>query len=66
MFIDEGFGSLDPDTLDVALATLDSLQATGRQIGIISHVAGLAERIGRQVRVDKRGGGRSRVSICGR
>ncbi|MBW2524765.1 MAG: AAA family ATPase [Deltaproteobacteria bacterium] len=66
MFIDEGFGSLDADTLDVAISTLDSLQATGRQIGIISHVSGLAERIGRQVRVEKVGGGRSRVDVLDR
>ncbi len=63
MFIDEGFGSLDPDTLDVALCSLDSLQAGGRQIGIISHVAGLGERIGTQIRVEKHGGGHSGVRI---
>jgi exonuclease SbcC len=63
LFIDEGFGTLDPETLEVALATLDALQATGRQVGIISHVSGLAERIGVQVRVVKQGGGRSRLVI---
>jgi exonuclease SbcC len=63
LFIDEGFGSLDPETLEVALATLDALQATGRQVGIISHVPGLAERIGVQVRVVKQGGGRSRLVV---
>jgi hypothetical protein len=47
----------------VALATLDALQATGRQVGIISHVSGLAERIGVQVRVVKQGGGRSRLVV---
>ena len=36
LFIDEGFGTLDPQTLEMALATLDALQATGRQEGIIS------------------------------
>jgi DNA repair protein SbcC/Rad50 len=63
LFIDEGFGTLDPETLEVALATLDALQATGRQVGIISHVSGLAERIGVQVRVVKQGGGRSRLVV---
>ena len=65
LFIDEGFGTLDPQTLEVALATLDALQATGRQVGIISHVSGLAERIGVQVRVVKQGGGRSRLVVEG-
>jgi exonuclease SbcC len=63
LFIDEGFGTLDPETLEVALATLDALQATGRQVGIISHVSGLAERIGVQVRVVKQGAGRSRLQV---
>ncbi|WP_375743181.1 AAA family ATPase [Corallococcus interemptor] len=65
LFIDEGFGTLDPETLEVALATLDALQATGRQVGIISHVSGLAERIGVQVRVVKQGGGRSKLVVEG-
>ncbi len=65
LFIDEGFGTLDPETLEVALATLDALQATGRQVGIISHVSGLAERIGVQVRVVKQGAGRSRLVVVG-
>ncbi|WNG14318.1 AAA family ATPase [Cystobacter fuscus] len=65
LFIDEGFGTLDPETLEVALATLDALQATGRQVGIISHVSGLAERIGVQVRVVKQGAGRSRLQVVG-
>ncbi|MFL5353910.1 AAA family ATPase [Archangium sp.] len=65
LFIDEGFGTLDPETLEMALATLDALQATGRQVGIISHVSGLAERIGAQVRVVKQGAGRSRLVVMG-
>ncbi|MCM0083536.1 AAA family ATPase [Geomonas sp. Red32] len=63
LFIDEGFGSLDQDTLEVALATLDSLQASGRKVGIISHVPGLAERIGARIEVVPLGGGRSRVQV---
>ena len=65
LFIDEGFGTLDPETLEMALATLDALQATGRQVGIISHVSGLAERIGVQVRVVKQGAGRSKLVVMG-
>jgi exonuclease SbcC len=63
LFVDEGFGSLDTDTLDAAIAALDALQATGRKVGIISHVPGIAERIGAHVRVEALGGGRSRVLI---
>ncbi|MGE3540250.1 MAG: AAA family ATPase [Candidatus Tectimicrobiota bacterium] len=63
LFIDEGFGSLDAQTLEIALATLDALQATGRQVGIISHVPGLGERLGVQVTVAPAGGGRSTLSI---
>lgn len=65
LFIDEGFGTLDPDTLEMVLSILDSLQATGRQVGVISHVPGLGERIGAQVHVEKLGHGRSRVRVVG-
>ncbi|HEY4238975.1 MAG TPA: AAA family ATPase [Kofleriaceae bacterium] len=61
LLIDEGFGTLDPSTLDGALAVLDALQATGRQVGVISHVPALVERVGAHVRVVQRGGGRSEV-----
>ncbi len=63
IFIDEGFGTLDADTLDVALSTLEALRAEGRTVGVISHVDGLAERLGTWVNVEKIGPGRSRVSI---
>ena len=63
LFIDEGFGTLDPQTLEVALSALDSLQATGCQVGLISHVPGLAERVGVQVCVTPQGAGRSRVEV---
>ncbi len=65
LFIDEGFGALDPDTLDVAIASLDALQSLGRQVGVISHVPALVERIGIQVRIEARGGGRSTLRILG-
>ncbi len=63
LFVDEGFGSLDPDALDAALAGLDALQALGRQVGVISHVPAMVERIGVQVRLEPRGGGRSAVRV---
>ena len=65
LFIDEGFGTLDGETLEIAIATLDALQATGRTIGVISHVDGLADRLGSQVRVSKVGAGRSKVETLG-
>lgn len=65
LFIDEGFGHLDRDSLEVALATLDQLQAEGRTIGLISHVPDIAERIGYQVLVEPTGPGRSTVRILG-
>jgi exonuclease SbcC len=64
LLIDEGFGTLDPSTLDTALSVLDALQATGRQVGVISHVPALVERVGAHVRVVQRGGGRSEVIVA--
>lgn len=64
LFIDEGFGTLDPETLEVALSVLDGLQASGRRVGLISHVPGLAERLGVQIRVLPRGAGRSTVRVA--
>jgi len=65
LFIDEGFGSLDPETLDIAIASLDTLQALGRKVGVISHVPILVERIGAKVVVEKQGGGKSTVTVVG-
>ncbi|MGV8940048.1 MAG: AAA family ATPase [Lysobacter sp.] len=63
-FLDEGFGSLDPDSLDVALDALDSLNAQGKLIGVISHVDAVKERIPVQIQVRKtRGLGHSAV-VC--
>ena len=53
MFIDEGFGTLDPDTLDVAMETLVALQSEGRLVGIISHVPELQQQIGAHLVVTK-------------
>ena len=65
LFIDEGFGTLDEQALDLALNTLENLQAKGKTIGIISHVKELKERISTQVKVVKRGGGISHVEVVG-
>lgn len=63
LFIDEGFGSLDADTLDLAVDVLETLHSRGQKVGVITHVAGMIERIAVQVRVEKRGGGISEVRI---
>ncbi|RGE45888.1 chromosome segregation protein SMC [Comamonas testosteroni] len=64
LFLDEGFGTLDGDTLEVALAALDALNASGKMIGIISHVEALKERIPAQIRVEKGAGvGYSRLVV---
>ncbi len=62
LFVDEGFGTLDPETLDQAMAVLEGLRATGRTVGIISHVD-LHDRIGVLIQVEKIGAGRSRVRV---
>ena len=65
LFIDEGFGALDSESLDQACGTLMSLVETDRLIGIISHVSELKERISRQIVVDKCGSGsRVRMENC--
>ncbi|WP_349617470.1 exonuclease subunit SbcC [Azotobacter salinestris] len=53
LFLDEGFGTLDGETLEVALDALDSLNANGKTIGVISHVEALKERIPVQLKVSK-------------
>ena len=63
LFIDEGFGSLDTDTLETAMAALDNLQAGGKTIGVISHVPAMQERIPAQITVTKESGGCSRITI---
>lgn len=63
MFIDEGFGSLDEDALEQAILTLEALREGNRQVGIISHVAELKQRIDRQILVikDKQKGSRIKL-----
>ncbi len=53
LFLDEGFGTLDSETLDAALDALDALNATGKTIGVISHVEAMKERIPVQIKVKK-------------
>lgn len=64
LLLDEGFGTLDTDTLDVAIDALEQLQARGTQVGIISHVRELGERIGARVSIVPEGGGRSRLEAA--
>lgn len=63
LFVDEGFGSLDADTLRVAMDALDRLQAQGRKVGVISHVQDMSDRIGVQIRVVRVSPGRSRIRV---
>ncbi len=56
LFLDEGFGTLDNDTLEIALVALDNLNASGKMIGIISHIEALKDRIDVQVKVKKQSG----------
>lgn len=66
LFIDEGFGTLDPETLDVALDTLEKLQSDANKlIGVISHVEALKERITTQVRLTKKANGFSTLEVVG-
>jgi exonuclease SbcC len=63
LFIDEGFGSLDAETLRVAMDALDGLQSMGRKVGVISHVQEMTERISTRILVQPAAGGRSVVSV---
>ncbi len=56
LFLDEGFGTLDAETLDLALDALDSLNASGKMIGVISHIDAMKERIPVQLKVKKKSG----------
>ncbi|MGZ4436627.1 MAG: AAA family ATPase [Nocardioidaceae bacterium] len=62
LFVDEGFGTLDPDTLDDVMDRLDGLRAGGRTVGVVSHVGELRNRIPTQVHVDKSRNG-SRIAV---
>lgn len=62
LFLDEGFGTLDEDTLETALETLAGLYQSGKMIGVISHVQALKERIGTQIEIVPQTGGKSIIS----
>ena len=62
LFVDEGFGSLDPETLESTMATLDSLREGGRTVGLISHVATLKETVPAQLHVEVTPGGWSTLA----
>jgi len=62
LFVDEGFGTLDPETLDDVIGQLSRLTAGGRQVGIVSHVEELKQRIPERIAVRRAPGGGSRVT----
>jgi exonuclease SbcC len=63
LFIDEGFGTLDSETLEVALSALENLRSRGKTIGLISHVDLLKERLTTQVQVIRKPGGTSEIKV---
>ncbi len=63
LFLDEGFGTLDAETLETVLAALDTLQSGGKLIGVISHVEVLKERIPVQIQISRRGAGSSTLFV---
>lgn len=65
LFIDEGFGTLDAETLQIVMEALERLRSQGRKVGIISHVREMAERIPVQIFINKAGNGKSKIKIVG-
>jgi|GEM_PF-3764741 len=63
LFIDEGFGTLDAQNLELALSVLDSLQSQGKMIGIISHIPSLNDRIPARIHVQRQGNGFSKILV---
>ncbi|MGX7680943.1 AAA family ATPase [Jatrophihabitans sp. DSM 45814] len=63
LFIDEGFGSLDPEVLDEVLGVLDSLRAAGRTVGVVSHVAEMKSRIAERIEIRHNADGSSRLTV---
>jgi exonuclease SbcC len=64
LFVDEGFGSLDADTLEQVMDTLDQLREGGRVVGVVSHVADMRDRIPTQLRVLKGRAGSRLEHVC--
>ena len=65
LFLDEGFGTLDTETLDTAIAALEGLRMQGRSIFLISHIQELTRRLPVKIQVNKKGNGSSSVKIQG-
>ena len=65
LFINEGFGSLDPATLNIAMDAQERLHNQGRKVGVISHVQEMTERIPMQIKVSKQQSGSSKVEVVG-
>jgi exonuclease SbcC len=63
LFIDEGFGSLDADTLDQVMAVIDELRDRGRSVGIVSHVHELKSRIAERIEVRRLPDGSSTLRV---
>lgn len=63
LFIDEGFGTLDPESLQVVMDALDRLQSQGRKVTVITHVQEMHERIPTQIQVQKMGNGQSKLTV---
>ncbi len=63
LFVDEGFGSLDPETLEAVLAALGRLRAGGRVVGVVSHVEALKQSVAERVEVRRLPGGGSTLSV---
>lgn len=63
LFVDEGFGSLDQESLTMAMAALENIESNDRMIGIISHVTILQEQVPYQIQVQTQGQGKSRTKI---
>ncbi|MDR1331402.1 MAG: ATP-dependent exonuclease, partial [Tannerella sp.] len=65
LFIDEGFGSLDSETLRIAMDALEQLHTQGRKIGVISHITEMTERINARINVIRASNGKSQIEITG-
>lgn len=63
LFLDEEFGTLDSDSLELALNALNQLQSSGKMVGVISHVEVLKERIPLQIRLMPKGNGTSVLDL---
>lgn len=64
LFVDEGFGSLDSETLDAVLGVLADLNTGGRVVGVVSHLAEMKDRIAERVEVRRRPDGASTLRVC--